>query len=151
MPRRSLLFLFVVALVCLPIQSAHSANYPGYPVQFIISFPPGGPGDTTIRIIHPALQKNFGGAIQLVNKPGAGGAIAYTYVKKAKPDGYTILSTMSAPLTVERRFAPCPSGWTITSTSAHTPSVRRASSPSPTCAGRTSTACSPTSRKTPES
>ncbi len=100
MPRRSLFLLFFVALVCLPLQSAHSANYPSYPVQFIISFPPGGPGDTTIRIIHPALQKNFGGAIQLVNKPGAGGAIAYTHVKKAKPDGYTILSTMSAPLTV---------------------------------------------------
>jgi tripartite-type tricarboxylate transporter receptor subunit TctC len=75
-------------------------DYPRYPVQFIISFPPGGPGDTTIRIIQPTLQQNFDGAIQLVNKPGAGGSIAYTYVKKAKPDGYTILSTMSAPLTV---------------------------------------------------
>lgn len=76
------------------------AQYPAYPVQFIITFPPGGPGDTTIRLIHAALQQNFGGAIELVNKQGAGGATGYTYVARAKPDGYTILSTMSAPLTV---------------------------------------------------
>lgn len=101
MTRRTFFFAFVLVLTLFPLHQAHSAAmYPSYPVQFIISFPPGGPGDTTIRIIHPALLKNFGGAIQLVNKPGAGGSIAYTFVKKAKADGYTILSTMSAPLTV---------------------------------------------------
>jgi len=98
--QRLLLLIFVLLAGLLPHQNANSAEFPRYPLQFIISFPPGGPGDTTIRIIHPTLQKNFGGDIQLVNKPGAGGAIAYTYVQKAKPDGYTILSTMSAPLTV---------------------------------------------------
>ncbi len=77
-----------------------ASDYPNYPVQFIITFPPGGPGDTTIRLIHPALQKHLGGTIELVNRPGGGGAAGFTYVAKAKPDGYTILSTMSPPLTV---------------------------------------------------
>lgn len=91
----------IFAIALLSVSSIVLAEeYPSYPVQFIISFPPGGPGDTTIRIIHPKLQEHFGGTIQLVNKVGAGGAIAYTFVKNAKPDGYTFLSTMSAPLTV---------------------------------------------------
>ena len=151
MPRRSLLFLFVVALVCLPLQSAHSAKYPSYPVQFIISFPPGGPGDTTIRIIHPALQKNFGGAIQLVNKPGAGGAIAYTYVKKAKPDGYTILSTMSAPLTVGTALRTLPFALDDYEYIGAYAFGATGIVSKPDMRWKTSTACSPTSRKTPES
>jgi len=77
-----------------------ASDYPNYPVQFIITFPPGGPGDTTIRLIHPALQNHLGGPIELVNRPGGGGAAGFTYVAKAKADGYTILSTMSPPLTV---------------------------------------------------
>jgi tripartite-type tricarboxylate transporter receptor subunit TctC len=101
MTKRTFLFLMIFAIALCPLSSVMSAeDYPSYPVQFIISFPPGGPGDTTIRIIHPKLQEHFGGTIQLVNKVGAGGAIAYTFVKNAKRDGYTILSTMSAPLTV---------------------------------------------------
>jgi len=95
------LFRAAVLLLSLGLAGAvPAADYPAYPVQFIITFPPGGPGDTTIRLVHSALQQNLGGSIELVNKPGAGGAIGYSYVARAKPDGYTILSTMSAPLTV---------------------------------------------------
>ena len=97
---RYLIGMFIAFSLGFPAFGPAAEAYPEYPVQFVISFPPGGPGDTTIRIVHPTLQENFGGPIQLVNKPGAGGSIAYTFVKKAKPDGYTILSTMSAPLTV---------------------------------------------------
>lgn len=97
---KRVLTALIVAMVASWWSSAAHADYPEYPVEFVISFPPGGPGDTTIRIIHPTLQENFDGPIQLVNKPGAGGSIAYNYVKGSEPDGYTILSTMSAPLTV---------------------------------------------------
>jgi tripartite-type tricarboxylate transporter receptor subunit TctC len=99
--------LAALALLLLAWPAAPAAaQYPTNAVQFIITFPPGGPGDTTIRLIHPALQQHLGGAIELVNKPGAGGATGYTYVAKAKPDGYTILSTMSAPLTVGTALQP---------------------------------------------
>ena len=34
-----------------------------------------------------------------VNKPGAGGAVTYTYVKNAKPDGYTVAWNSTSILT----------------------------------------------------
>ena len=93
-------FLLVGLVLGHAPQALPASKYPSYPVQFIITFPPGGPGDTTIRLIHPTFQKHLEGTIELVNKPGGGGAAGFSYVAKAKPDGYAILSTMSPPLTV---------------------------------------------------
>lgn len=98
--RRAFCFLLAGLVLGHAPHAFPASKYPGYPVQFIITFPPGGPGDTTIRLIHPTLQKHLGGPIELVNKPGGGGAAGFSYVAKAKPDGYTMLSTMSPPLTV---------------------------------------------------
>jgi len=101
MTRTGAIVSLALALAAGPATPALAASdYPSYPVQFIITFPPGGPGDTTIRLIHPTLQKHLGGPIELVNRPGGGGAAGFTYVAKAKADGYTLLSTMSPPLTV---------------------------------------------------
>ena len=45
MTRRTFFFAFVLVLTLFPLHQAHSAAmYPSYPVQFIISFPPGGLG-----------------------------------------------------------------------------------------------------------
>lgn len=104
--RHRLLYLTVALALALvtPGPSESASDYPRYPVQFIINFPPGGPSDTTVRIIHETLQKNLGGTIELVNKPGAGGILGFAYVAKAKPDGYTIVAAMASPLTVAAAF-----------------------------------------------
>jgi len=45
------------------------------------------------------MEKFLGKKILVVNKPGAGGAVAAALVAKSKPDGYTLQITPDTPLT----------------------------------------------------
>jgi tripartite-type tricarboxylate transporter receptor subunit TctC len=62
------------------------------PVEIIVGFAPGGGTDLMARKLAPFLQKHLGGKGQfvVVNKPGASGELANSYVAKSKPDGYTV-------------------------------------------------------------
>jgi len=96
-----LLVLVVAALVAGgPMPAAVAQSYPTRPVEFIIPFAPGGPTDTAIRLIQPALSANLGQPVVLVNKAGGGGAIGMDGVAKAKPDGYTLAATVRSTLTI---------------------------------------------------
>ena len=81
-------------------------DYPSRQIEFIIPFPPGGPGDTAARIIQPQLSANLGVPIVLVNKPGGGGALGGGFVAKGKPDGYTIYATTNGTLTIITAMQP---------------------------------------------
>lgn len=83
----------------LPMAVLAQPDYPKHPVEFIVPYPPGGPADTSIRLIHAAIQQKLGGTVVLNNKTGGGGAIGTTYVAKAAADGYTVLATTTGPLT----------------------------------------------------
>src|SRR5712691_11369602 len=74
--------------------------YPTRPLEFIIPFAPGGPTDTSIRLIQSSLSANLGVPVVLVNKAGGGGAIGMDAVAKAKPDGYTLAATVRSTLTI---------------------------------------------------
>lgn len=82
------------ALLCaatLPM-GARAAGYPERPIDLIVSYGPGGGTDLVARMMAPFLQKYLGNDARIVvlNKPGAGGAIGFTEIARAKPDGYTI-------------------------------------------------------------
>src|SRR5436190_12575394 len=79
---------------------ALAQSYPVRPVEFVIPFAPGGPTDTAIRLIQPALSANLGAPVVLVNKAGGGGAIGMDAVAKARPDGYTLAATVRSTLTI---------------------------------------------------
>src|SRR5262245_48149761 len=83
-----------------PTAAAIAQSYPTRPIEFIIPFAPGGPTDTAIRLIQPALSANLGQPVVLVNKAGGGGAIGMDGVAKAKPDGYTLAATVRSTLTI---------------------------------------------------
>ncbi|MCS0505021.1 Bug family tripartite tricarboxylate transporter substrate binding protein [Ancylobacter mangrovi] len=81
----------VMAAACLSLTPALArADYPDHPIQVIVGFSAGGGMDSTIRTIAPTLEKILGQPIVVINKPGAGGALAWTEVARAKPDGYTL-------------------------------------------------------------
>jgi len=91
--KRAGLILVVVTFLILSVSSFVSASekgYPNRPIQIIITYAPGGPLDTSVRLIHPTLQSILGVPVILENKAGAAGALGADYVAKAKPDGYTI-------------------------------------------------------------
>jgi len=76
-------------LVCASVASAQ--NWPARPVRLVIPFTPGGGSDTTARILGQKMGENAGQTFIADNKPGAGGNIAFEFVAKAEPDGYTLL------------------------------------------------------------
>ena len=87
--------LAAAVLVVPPAQ----ADFPEKPIEFVIPFGAGGGADIEGRVLAKEMGKILGVTVVPVNKPGAGGAITYTYVKNAKPDGYTIAWNSTSILT----------------------------------------------------
>jgi len=71
--------------------AAHAAEFPNRPLTLIVPFVPGGSSDITARAISPALNREIGQTVVIDNKPGANGSIGATALKRAKPDGYTMM------------------------------------------------------------
>jgi len=61
------------------------------PVTFVVGFGPGAFTDVMARVVAQKLGELTGGNFVVENKPGAGGNIATGQVKRAAPDGYTVL------------------------------------------------------------
>ena len=56
----------------------------------IVTFPPGGSSDATVRIVAPKLGERLGQQVVVDNRPGAGGNIGLAALAKADADGYTL-------------------------------------------------------------
>lgn len=67
------------------------AAYPEKPVTVVVPFPPGGSTDTIARALATRMSSSLGQTFVVENQPGATGAIGAARVKRAAPDGYTIL------------------------------------------------------------
>ena len=81
-------------LVCCLSAMAGTAAAQDYPAKFItvvVPFAAGSGSDTAARVIGQYLGPRLGQSIVVENRVGATGAIASTYVSRAKPDGYTLL------------------------------------------------------------
>jgi tripartite-type tricarboxylate transporter receptor subunit TctC len=79
-----------LALIALA-PGAFAQDYPNRVVTLVSPFPPGGPSDTTARMIVGPMSQALGQQIIVENVTGAGGTIGSNRVAKAKPDGYTLM------------------------------------------------------------
>jgi tripartite-type tricarboxylate transporter receptor subunit TctC len=68
-----------------------AAQYPRNTIQIVNPYAPGGPVDGFLRPLAAALGDALKQQVIVVNKPGAGTAIAAGFVAHAEPDGYTLL------------------------------------------------------------
>ncbi|SFV11225.1 Bug family tripartite tricarboxylate transporter substrate binding protein [Pseudoduganella namucuonensis] len=66
-------------------------GFPTQTITLIASAAPGGTTDLAARMIAEPLSKALGKPVIVENRPGASGAIAANVVKRANPDGYTLL------------------------------------------------------------
>ena len=65
-------------------------GWPNKPIRMIVTFPPGGSADATVRIVAPKLGERLGQQVVIDNRPGAGGNIGLSALAKSEADGYTI-------------------------------------------------------------
>ena len=68
-----------------------AAAYPDHPIRLVVGFSAGGTTDVIARIMTKELTESLGQSFVVENKPGAGSNIATDQVKRADPDGYTLL------------------------------------------------------------
>ena len=95
----SILPILLFVLTLLTFTQSSYAEYPNKPIKFIIPFGAGGGADIEGRLLAKGMSKILGVPVVPINKPGAGGAVTYTFVKNAKPDGYTIAWNSTSVLT----------------------------------------------------
>jgi len=76
--------------------SVSAADYPDHAITMIVPFPPGGVADTVARPVAEAMGRDLQQPVIVENKAGAGGGIGMSFAAKAKPDGYTVLLSLSS-------------------------------------------------------
>lgn len=91
MNRRTLLASLVAAGTLSPWAALAQGDFPSKPVTLVTAFAAGSGPDATLRLVADKLGQLWGQRVQVENRPGGGGFIAMDAVKRAAPDGYTLL------------------------------------------------------------
>ncbi|MGI9258798.1 MAG: Bug family tripartite tricarboxylate transporter substrate binding protein [Gammaproteobacteria bacterium] len=91
---------YLAGAICVLGLSAANGQYPEKPIEFVIPFAAGGGADIEGRTLAEEMSTHFGVPVVPVNRAGAGGAVAYSHVNNAAPDGYTVVWNSNSILTV---------------------------------------------------
>lgn len=86
----------------LTTSSRAQGAFPTKPIRIVVPYPAGGQTDGIARVYGEYLGRKLGTSVVVENKGGAGGTIGVAEVKRAAPDGYTILCTISSSLIQNR-------------------------------------------------
>lgn len=84
--------MVIVALFVFMVTGAYTADkgIPNKPLTFVVPFGTGGGTDLTARLLAPELQRELGVPVQVVNKAGGGGWVAWTEMAKWDPQDWII-------------------------------------------------------------
>ena len=95
----SLLKQLLVATLMLVagMPAALAQAYPDRVIKLVVPFPAGSTVDALARFMGDELRKALGQAVIVENMAGADGLIAAQAVKRAAPDGYTLMVSTSSP------------------------------------------------------
>ena len=79
---------------------AGAQSYPSKPIEFIVHTSPGGGTDVFSRIVAETLtrEKLLPQPVNVSNRTGGGGAIAFTYVKSKRGDPHVVLTIATGSL-----------------------------------------------------
>lgn len=91
----SVLLAFTVWMATLAPASASDA-YPTQAIRVVVPFPPGGATDSLARILGDFVSTDLGQPLVVDNRPGGGTMVGSEVVATARPDGYTLLLTISS-------------------------------------------------------
>jgi tripartite-type tricarboxylate transporter receptor subunit TctC len=91
--------LLLCVAVFLVTDVARTQKYPAQPIQVLVANGPGSASDVGTRIVLNKMATSLGQPAVIVNRPGAGGALAAQAIAKAVPDGYTLLMATDSTYT----------------------------------------------------
>jgi tripartite-type tricarboxylate transporter receptor subunit TctC len=97
---RSLAVFAAAALLLGAAPANAQADFPNRPIKIIVALPAGGGVDTMTRIVAEGMRQYLKQPVVIENKGGQSGNIGAEAVFLAEPDGYTLLASQPAPLTV---------------------------------------------------
>ncbi|MBI4290049.1 MAG: tripartite tricarboxylate transporter substrate binding protein [Betaproteobacteria bacterium] len=80
--------------------TALAQSYPTHPIKLVVPLTPGGPPDRTARLLAQRLTEALKQPVIVENRTGAGSVLGADYVAKAAPDGYTLLITNQASISL---------------------------------------------------
>src|SRR3954471_6062994 len=83
-----------------PSVAQDSGVYPNKPVKIIVNVTPGGGVDAASRIVAQKLGERLGQSFIVENRGGGAGNIAAENVYHAEPDGYTLLASPGATISI---------------------------------------------------
>lgn len=83
-------FASVIGLIALAGCRTGGGVYPSRELKLVVQAAPGGISDTVSRVMASLVEKRLGVPLVCENKPGAAGALAFSYVTRRPPDGYTL-------------------------------------------------------------
>jgi tripartite-type tricarboxylate transporter receptor subunit TctC len=98
--RIAAVLLAALALTFAARGDAGAQDYPTRLIKLVVGYPPGGPIDTTARILVPHLSAILGQTVIVENRPGATGTLAGKILVGTAPDGYTIMLGNASSLAV---------------------------------------------------
>ena len=70
------------------------------PMKILVGFPPGGSADVVARLLADKMRVILGQSVIVDNKPGAAGRVALGELKRAAPDGQTIILAPSGAFVI---------------------------------------------------
>jgi len=94
-----------------PAAAQPGGPYPVKPITLIVPTAPGGTTDIAARMLAEPLGKALGQTVIVDNRGGASGALAAVAVKRAEPDGYTILMQYSGYHVITPYVSRQPAQW----------------------------------------
>ena len=94
------LFIGVAAAIASHAAPLMAQAWPNRPIRLIVPFAPGGSTDILARFLAQRLQDGTKASYVVENRPGAGGTVGADAAAKAAPDGYTLLMSNNASISL---------------------------------------------------
>jgi tripartite-type tricarboxylate transporter receptor subunit TctC len=94
------LLKLILLVLATSVATARGADWPARAVTVIVPFGAGGNTDMMARLASQHLSAKLGQTFVVENRPGAGGALGTGQVATAAPDGYTLLFSAGANITL---------------------------------------------------
>jgi tripartite-type tricarboxylate transporter receptor subunit TctC len=90
----------LVACALAPWPARSEAPYPSQTIKLLVPNAAGGLPDTVARIVGRRLQERLAQSVVIENRPGANGRVAVAALLSSPADGYTLLVTDGAILSI---------------------------------------------------